>query len=249
MAEFKLKQTAEEVQRAIDDASAILETTYGDTLTLEQINPESLDPSTLAGGEFLKVCDTVVTMDDLSSGYTVEIESTVADIPPESVGESTMQIVDGVFVFGNAFVSVEERAVGVDIDGLSFSESGLYVFPDVLFEVGASLTITGFTGFDSKKIEEKYLRGATFFYIVDLDRYLYRTPVADEANRVPMAELKKALYGAGKAIFRTPFLDGDWMNVSINQYIVKTDRLRVHNSGSSDLVEYYTAEYVPETTT
>ena len=123
------------------------EESYGDTLTIEAIDLDTFDPSTLVGEMFLKVCDTVVTMDDLSNGYVFQLLNEVAEVPPEAVGETAMQIADGICTFGEVFISIEEQGVGVELDGMVFPESGLYMMAELLLEVGGSLTIPGFGKF------------------------------------------------------------------------------------------------------
>ena len=157
MAEFKLKQTAEEVQRAVDNGLSFGES-YGDTLTIEAIDPDTFDPSTLVNGAFLKISDSAVTMDDLSNGYGVVSSAFTVEIPPEAVGESTMQMADGILICGEVVFSVEERAVGVEVDGMAFPESGLYVPYELLNSGSLSLTIPGFGKFKGiQKLDIKYI--------------------------------------------------------------------------------------------
>ncbi len=118
----------------------------GDTLTIAPISSEAefeaLIPE-LVGGLFLKVCDSPATMEDLANGFTVVIGEDVLEVPPEGVSEMVVPMADGILMFGECFVSVEERGVGVDLDGASFPESGIYAFCDLLY-VGGSLTIPNF---------------------------------------------------------------------------------------------------------
>lgn len=175
MAEFKLKQTAEEVQKAIDDASIPSDWNqtdssaadfiknkpfgegYGDTLTIEAIDPDNFDSSTLVGEMFLKVCDTPVTMNDLANGYAIRFGPDTIEVPPEAVGESAVQFADGITLISESFLSVEEQGVGVEIDGIVFAESGIYLNAYMLLS-DIDITVPGFGKFAGiQKLDEKYI--------------------------------------------------------------------------------------------
>ena len=130
-----------------------------DTLSIPMItDPESFDQSTLVGDVFMKVSDAVLTLDDFASGFSVTVGEEQADYPPEFIPDIVYYVFDGVLSVGGAFVSVAPNAVGVEIGGISFPESGTYVAVDILFETDISLTIPGYASFSGgKKIDPAYL--------------------------------------------------------------------------------------------
>lgn len=251
MAEFKLKQTAEEVQKALDGASASFEFINGDTLTMNQINVETLDPSTLVGGMLLKVSDSIITRDDLLNGARVFMEGETIEVPPEAIDDIFVPIADGLNSCLDFLISVEEQAVGIDLEGLIFPESGLYLPAEVLALSPITITIHGFTGFVSVKINPKSLQAA-HFYIDPNSYYLYHSKNFAEDNRVKMADLRRAYYSGNKTIFSIYHDSIGGEGDIYPAQIMFGDKLIYFyaTSGSGSLVEtkIYTAEYVPEGT-
>lgn len=126
---------------------------YGDTL-LWEIDPASLDFDSLPGGFLVKISDAIVTMDDLSGGAHVESPSLCISV--DVAAEKFVEYADGFISADESFLFfVDERAVGVELDGLVFEESGVYVIVEF---VSGALTIPGYTKFiTTKKLDEKYL--------------------------------------------------------------------------------------------
>lgn len=133
--------------------------TYSDTLTLEQItDPSFFDDLSLVGGVLMKVSSTPLTMDDLSNGFTIRANGEEMQIPPEGVGEMVVPVADGAWTIAEMLFSVDDPAVGVDIDGLVFDEIGVYVNAYMLFEMSLSVTVPGWNKFETvKKLNEKYI--------------------------------------------------------------------------------------------
>ena len=229
MAEFKLKQTAEEVQRAMDNALSFGDSpTGGDTLYWDG-NTEGL---VNVDGVYYKVSDTFPTLDELSLGATLSGAGQTAPVEFE-------ELISGLIVENAGYLVwiVAENAVGVDIDGLIFPEAGTY-FANEGGVYMSSLTIPGYTGFPvTKKMEEKYLPGAVILY--EDGTYLYNTEdVSDASNRTSYAKFKGALQN-GIPIY---ICVGGFM------YALATKLALADGFGVMviDDGERYTAEYVPE---
>lgn len=242
MAEFKLKQTAEEVQMAVDNGLSFGEfPTGGDTLIIPMYSDEELNAKiesgeiTLVAEVFAKVSDAIPTMSDLSNGAVFSSTDMHAVFPAE-------EFVDhgGVIAGMDATMwIVSESMVGVDLgDGSMFPESGIYLFLEFL-ETGASLTIPGYTGFPvTKKIEQKYLPGAVILY-EDAEMYLCSDSTLNE--RITQAQLKEMISRGSQIYIRVPV--GDFAPIGFNHdeifslvFINTVDGLSVA----------FTAEYVPE---
>lgn len=141
---------------------------YTDTLTVqmtaEEIN-NAVESGQLIAEQFLKTSDSVVTSSDLANGYTVTVGEEIVEIPAEEVGETIVPLADGVLAFFESlFISVDEQAVGVEIDGMVFHEKGLYTNVGILFEIGTislsipdySFLVTEITPIDEKFIPAGY---------------------------------------------------------------------------------------------
>lgn len=177
---------------------------YSDTLKVSKTIEELIELANsgqLVGGSFLKVSDSVVTMSDPANGFTVDFGGEVVDIPADAVGEAAFELFDGVVVFMEAFFSVGEQAVGVDLDGIVFPEKGVFVAAEILFDIPyISVTIPGFQFLTTvvKPIEKKFIpkhthSAADVFGIPQADweqtdenavDYIKNKPVVKEMNRV-----------------------------------------------------------------
>lgn len=161
--------------------------TGGDTLVWDG-NTEGL-AFTVVDDEFAlyKVCDVVPSVEDVMKGGLISISAPMGSATyPAEVYEM------GHGAWGtNAFFGVPESAVGIALDGIVFSESGVYA-AHAGSGTTISLQINGYTGFPTlKKMDSKYMPDPIIFYIDD-DKYLYETPdTSDPANRVTMQRLKK----------------------------------------------------------
>ena len=174
MSEFKLKQTAEEVQKAIDDASIPSDwnqtdssaadfiknkpfgesPTGGDTLYWDG-NTEGLVPVDLTGilGQvYYKVSSSTPTTDDLANAtlnYTIPGSMLVAAV----MGDFILGA-DGVFFVAG----IDNLTVPLDETGtvtFTVAEKGVYIpSTSTIF----NLHIPGYTGFAyTKKVEDKYI--------------------------------------------------------------------------------------------
>lgn len=248
MAEFKLKQTAEEVQMAVDNGLSFGEfTTGGDTLVIPAYSEEEL-MAKLESGEIVsvaamglaKISNAIVTMADLTNGCAYANGFSGAfDIPAEEI---TYQV-DGVITLPeNLALFVDESAVGVDNDGIVFPEPGVYFIVELLLADNA-LTIPGYTGFPvTKKIEQKYLPGAVILY-ADEENYLYATAdTSDTSKRMTRAELTDAVY-SGRMVYC--FLDGAAYYALLN--FVDAVEFAIANFDDGEGKQtFFTAEYVSE---
>ncbi len=131
----------------------------GDTLTWA-IDTGSLDFDSLPGGMFVKVSDAIVTMTDLANGCTVDVGAGAFDM----TAEAFVQVADGVIMLEQMIYFVDESAVGVDLEGLVFPESGVYV---VIELPGGRMTIPGYTSFvGTKQMDVAYLPSSTVRTVV-----------------------------------------------------------------------------------
>lgn len=209
--------------------------TGGDTLYWDG-NTEGLVP---VGGMLFKLSEATPTMDDMADGVTVQVYAEgqwATGIMPAA------EMATGIILITNTAVVVSEEGVGVEVEGMVFTETGLYLM--VPFPI--YLTIPGYTGFPvTKKMEEKYLPGAVILYAhpTDInDMYLYIT--ADASKKVTRAELMEYLR-SGRTIYL--LLDGySYCNATA---IVDSDSCAgILLSFMGEDYQFVTAEYVPETT-
>lgn len=124
------------------------EVSYSDTLRVS-ITPDEVEElvnsGQLVGGMLLKVSDSVVTMDDLANGFTIDFGDSVIDVPADGVGEFAFELFEGVTILAEVFFSVGEQAVGVNLDGSVFTEKGLYIIVYAMYDTHyVSVTIPGF---------------------------------------------------------------------------------------------------------
>ncbi len=120
----------------------------GDTLTWDG-NTEGL---VVAGDVFYKVSDVTPSLADFANGGTVCTNGAYGDFPASEVTED-----GGIISIGSVAAVVTEDAVGVDFDGLVFTEAGVYFTYAPGFVEVTSLTIPGYTGFGQEKIAPSHL--------------------------------------------------------------------------------------------
>jgi hypothetical protein len=140
-------------------------TTYGDTLTWDG-NTEGLefvDLFEVAGAVYYKISNAIPTVDDLANGVSVGMS--LGNVNTYPAGEF-IPISDGVLsTDAMEFFIVDESAVGVDIEGIIFPESGVYVMfmadeGDAVGVYVTSLTINNYNGFECTEtvpLPNKYL--------------------------------------------------------------------------------------------
>ena len=125
----------------------------GDTLSWE-IDFDNITEDDFAIGMFVKISDDIVTMGDLVNGYT--LYSVALGESMRVSAEELLPLADGIIADPNFIVIfVSENGVGVDLDGASFPEAGIFAVFDL--PVG-SLTIPGVTRFvRTEKLHSKYI--------------------------------------------------------------------------------------------
>lgn len=205
--------------------------TGGDTLYWDG-NTEGLEN---AGGPFWKISDATPTIEELSHGYSLTMRSTG--------GETTFTEADapiqetGFVVIGDFCAIIPED---VNEDGFVIGK-GTYFIGDSMAYI-SSFTIPGYTGFPvTKKIEEKYLPGAVILYADD-EMYLYATEdTSDTSKRMTKAELLETTDG-GRTVYLSVNEDGVTQRFALLQTII----LPTHGIAVFNVVEAFTAEYVPE---
>ena len=239
MAEFTLKQTAEEVQMAVDNGLSFGDSpTGGDTLEWDG-NAEGL---LSVMDSFYKVSSATPTMTDFANGCTVTMNGESCALSFEEIQGSVP--IDGVFAIGAVFV-VNPEGVGADLDGLAFPEAGIYFMYVPGYMMATSITIPGYTGFPvTKKIEEKYLPGAVILY-ADAESYLYATEdTSDTSKRMTRAELLemvksgRMMWCGQQPDYAASEFRSDIMVLDMVAFAIVTNTI--------ESIEWFTAEYVPE---
>ena len=212
----------------------------GDTLTWT-IDFTKIDIDSLPGGYFCKVSDTIITMADLTNGCTIDLFGEPLPVAPEEIidlGEGVVALPELLAVF------IDESGVGVDVEGLAFPESGIYVIIELS---NGYLTIPGFARFvATRKMNSKYLPDSvstrTVFFTDD--QYLYKD--AELTKKVQAAEIVGLIR--------------DNQNVVIYDISTLSTAVFIGTSRSYGFVVYftkrgnesletkvaYTAEYTPE---
>lgn len=128
----------------------------GDTLAWDG-NTEGL---TNVLGVFYKISEQVPTIEDFANGCTVKFFTPEGEFEEAYTAESFVEDPEGLIFFGDGgFVVVGDAALGVDIDGLVFQETGLYLMNQGGVAWVSSITIPGYTfaKTELKTIEPKYL--------------------------------------------------------------------------------------------
>lgn len=196
-----------------------------------------------------KISDTIVTYDEVGDEALFYIKGYYDPATTLHKGdEMFFPGMDGLFVCG-VFMFVSESALGVDLgDGIAFSEPGIYCA--TLGETEYSVTFPGYTGFPvTKKIEEKYLPGAVILY-VDFEAYLYTTEdTSDTSKRMTVAELREIVLSS-RRILVNPGFGGTACYHAVASDIGEYGQISVvmGTAEQAGIVNFYTAEYVPETT-
>ena len=140
-------------------------------ITAEEMQ-ELADSGALVGGVFYKIANNVITTSDLDNGYKVyAYDSLMVEVPAGEAASTITSVADGVIIFADAFASVDEQAVGVDLDGASFPEKGLYLmgaaWPDgvnISLEIPDCIFI--YYG-ETTKIPSRYLPKLNYLNTVD----------------------------------------------------------------------------------
>lgn len=171
----------------------VLESIGGDTLTWDG-NTDGLLTVDTDFGPIYKVSNVVPTIDDFANGVKLVLN------------DGTIDMIDGnsieVDPYGQINLSpdvffVTEEAVGKDIDGVTFTEAGLYCVIVNGFHF-TSLTIPGFNGFVKEQINRKYIADYVRVIHIDYgpgpesnpDSVFYRT---DTGEIIEPATLKKLI--------------------------------------------------------
>lgn len=148
--------------------------TGGDTLTwdgnTEGLEKVSLDSVGIENGYWCRVSEVVPTFEDFSNGFTL-VTGTADEVSVDNWDSSNVSDTGfGVLLLVDLMCAVvSESAVGVDIDGVVFSKTGVYLCEEAGFFVH-SLTIPGYTGFPSvNKVPEEYLPETTPNYTYGTD--------------------------------------------------------------------------------
>jgi len=218
--------------------------TGGDTLTWDG-NTEGL----VAFDAYYKVSDATPTMDDFINGCTLVLsEGSTYDVPADEfadIGEVTgdEQMAGALIVVG--FILIYPRDIDLG-DGI-LAKKGTYFCNSVDGTTirTTSLTIPGYTGFPvTKKIEDKYLPGATVLYTDGT--YLYNTEdTTDESNRTTKAELMNAwLSGVPFRVGQTKWNVTGYYSPGLA--VAVGDYAYTMLSGGDEFVSFYTAEYTGE---
>lgn len=122
--------------------------TGSDTLTWDG----NTDGLVCVADVYYKVSDNIVTSADWPNGIRVNFAGVFYEIPPTGM----IELSEGAF-FSEVATFITESAVGIDIQGRVFPESGVY-FTAIGDQYTSSLTIPGYDGFNKKEIiNPKYL--------------------------------------------------------------------------------------------
>ena len=103
-------------------------------------NTEGLDA---VGGRYYKVSDVTPSITDLENGSMIFFEHIDEPMPLEFA-----EVFEGILMASYSVIIVTEKGVGIDLGGVSFSETGIYFVNDGTSHV-KSFTINGYTGFPS----------------------------------------------------------------------------------------------------
>lgn len=126
---------------------------------------------------YYKVSDAIVTIADLASGCTCIGGQYSWDLTITELAPGMVLAMDANVLYVALFVT--EEGVGVDVNGVSISEAGVYFLLDPNTGTGtyiSSLTINGYTGFGGgaawDETEPSYIEGSTnSLYFVDCTVY------------------------------------------------------------------------------
>lgn len=151
-------------------------TTGGSTLVvdLQELN-EKINAGTAimdSTSTFVKISDAIVIMDDLVNGLSLTTsDGEVLNLPYYHCSE----IVPGVIVCGDYFACVSEDAIGIDINGGTFHEAGIYFIAEIVPNITSlTITIPDYTGFTVvKTLDPKYLPKITLGLHTDGLLYIF----------------------------------------------------------------------------
>ena len=132
----------------VDAKIAAIGTGDGDTLTWDG-NTEGLVSVDAGTFQFYKISSAIPTMDNFVNGASIVVTDGEIRETGTFNSDEVIALADGIISTESlAFVVIADEAVGVDVDGLVFSEAGVYFFyaPGIPL-YPASLTIPGYTGF------------------------------------------------------------------------------------------------------
>lgn len=205
MANHILKYTGEEVDQLLEkiDTAFGETTTYGDTLTWDGSTDGLYNPS---GSAFYLVSDALPTYEEIkgNGSVSVMISGNAMTLDLSMITGSGM-IADGTI--GKEYVMLPEGCgfviyqENVTWGGITFERPGIYFGNTVGVGYIQSLTINGYTGFETtevKTIDPKYIVSRkTYFYVIDGTMY------TDEAGtiKVKPVDVKNA-YDNGQVVIK-----------------------------------------------
>ena len=163
------------------------ETVGGDTLTWDG-NTEGL---ACVADIIYKVSDKSFTVEELANAVVILSDGTQIT----AVESDTMVNDNKLIIISEVVFIATEECIGIDYDGITFNEVGVYFFNTEGLYV-SSLTINGYTGFTTTKLKEDCLPSAymkTTFYNNTSDSYLYKD--AGCTQKVASSELSEAIKG------------------------------------------------------
>ena len=223
------------------------ETVGGDTLTWDG-NTEGLVSASEA--PMYRISDVVPTKEDCANGITAVYSDGSAGQTLSLSGEETQTCFreDGSATFDIIYIIPTDNYT---VTGLStFPKAGIYAFNDGSICV-TSLTINGYTGFETTKLKEEYLPSGgsdcTLFYFGGSDKYIYRD--AELTTKLTCNELVNVM---GKPIQLVISLSTGSSNIEVRIIPVQIaiqdglGMIAIVDSGGENGIEmgyYYTAEY------
>lgn len=127
----------------------VLESVGGDTLTWDG----NTEGKTVVAENYYKISDVIITSADVDPQAEITTDINSGDVYTGTF----VEVAPGIAIPENETVFfVSEEAVGVDVGGIVFPESGIYFFSSDEGYV-SSLTIPGYTGFVKKQLKEEYI--------------------------------------------------------------------------------------------
>lgn len=238
-------------------------TIHSDTFTWDG-NTEGLLSIDLGGVSLYKISDIEVNAVDAANGGSVVVGDVISrTLVCNSLMTGLASLLDDVN-YDAFFVLVTQDGVGVDLGGLSFPESGIYVNSALGVGISLRLTINGYTGFVTngiKTIDEKYLpasipsermpKPVILYYGSSDSDYLYsnKEDVGAETKRITKQYLRSVMYD--RVFLHNA--DSPSEGISIPDEIVIWDDYaydygQVVKYADNGRRYWYTAEYVTPTT-
>lgn len=221
-------------------------TVGGDTLTWDG----NTEGRVSMAGELYKVSDAVPTIQDFANGatFTVSngIEETMMAVAAEEIRDfSATEGFPLILIHDFVWIPLENN---IELDGMVFPEKGIYVgaFGGVYV---SSLTIPGYTGFPTEKINPEVLPGATVLYgdATGEDVYIHSTPDVTAAdNRVTMSQMY-GLLKSGRSIYLQLDMGVESYTASLisigSGYGYMTAGIGIAMNNQVVTMAFYTAEY------